>query len=112
MNNLIEDNIIFNGENTGGIYGVVLHISATFNNISNNEIYGYSKGIWIYYGSCNDNTIYGNYIHDNLGGIHNWKADRIKILNNTITRNTYSGISDDLGKDFIISGTTPWVFIY
>jgi parallel beta-helix repeat protein len=105
-NNQIKNNIIFNEEVNRPIYGIVLHRTSTFNNISNNEIYGYTTAIWIYTIVCDDNTIYGNFIHHNHNGIHNWKADRIKILNNTITYCSSNGIADDFGEDFIISGNT------
>jgi parallel beta-helix repeat protein len=99
-NNLIQDNVIFDNSGAGRTVGIAIFNDSSFNNISNNEVYGYTIGISSYLGN---NVIYSNYIHHNCEGISN-HGNSNKILNNIITNNSYEGIGNDNAVNTLISG--------
>ncbi len=100
-NNLIENNIIFEDNYIRDSVGVMLHANSIFNNVSNNEIYGYRIGISSW--EIQNNTFYMNYIHHNDVGIECYGNGQI-IKKNIISFNKHRGIEINEGENTIISG--------
>ncbi len=101
-NNLIQNNIIFDNSGAGRTVGIKFYGGSSFNNVSGNEVYGYTRGISL---SSNDNVIYGNNIHHNSDGIDN-NGDSNKIINNIVTNNPSEGITNLYASNTLISGNT------
>ncbi len=101
-NNLIQNNIIFDDSDAVPTAGIEIHDGSSLNNVSGNEIYGYTEGLGL---DANDNIIYGNNIHHNSYGIDN-HGDGNKIINNIVTNNLCEGIRNDRVSNILISGNT------
>ncbi len=101
INNFIQNNIIFDHNDEGRTAGIKIS-GGSSNNISGNEVYGYTQGITP---SSNDNIIYGNNIHHNSDGIDN-QGDSNKIINNIVTNNPSEGITNLYASNTLISGNT------
>jgi nitrous oxidase accessory protein len=109
-NCLIQGNTVKNLDNTGGSsVGIGVLIGASFNNVSGNEIHGFSNGVftspWTSGKACIDNIIEENYVHGNVFGIYdNYNYDN--KINYNIIANNDKGIVIMEGNDNIISGNT------
>jgi len=83
----IQNNTISTEIDSRRSVGIAVIFGSTFNNVSGNEIYHFTVGIWIYDVST-DNVIYLNYLHHNLEGVTTrWSNNNI-INNNVIIYNT------------------------
>jgi nitrous oxidase accessory protein len=96
----IQNNTIGKEARTRLDDGIALIYDSAFNNISGNEIYNFTTGI---YSDGSDNIFYMNYLHHNLEGIHVDFDDNNTIINNTINFNNRRGIWIDEGHNNIVT---------
>jgi parallel beta-helix repeat protein len=98
----IQNNTIIKEKETCPCYGVVLMLGSAFINVSGNEVYNYTGGIYLR--SCSNNIFYMNYLHNNMEGLQINSGYNNTIINNVINLNTGEGIRMDGGYNTIISG--------
>ncbi len=88
-NNLIENNIIFKDGEECVTVGISIMYNSNDNNISGNEVYGYSTGIDIE--DSNNIVFYANNIHHNEYGML-INGNNNDIITNKIDNNSHIGI--------------------
>jgi len=98
----IQNNTISKGDDTRPSAGVAVILGSTFNNVSGNEIYNYTGGVYIE--SCSDNIFYMNYLHNNMNGLQINLGYNNTIISNIINFNTDEGIRLDGGFNSVIFG--------
>ena len=98
----IQNNTIMKEKDGRPCWGVVLMLGSAFINVSGNEVYNYTGGI--YFQGCSDNEIYMNYFHHNMDGIWINYGKKNIVINNIINFNTGEGIRIDDGYNNVISG--------
>jgi len=98
----IQNNTIIKDEDDRPCWGVVLMLGSAFINVSGNEVYNYTGGI--YFQGCSENEIYMNYLHHNMDGLWINYGDNNIINNNIINFNTGEGIRIDDGYNNVIFG--------
>jgi len=97
----IQNNTIIKEEDGRPCWGVVLMLDSGFVNVSGNEVYNYTGGIYVR--GCSDNEIYMNYLHNNSLGINIQYNNNNKVINNIVIFNKYKGIRIDGGYNNLIS---------
>jgi len=96
----IQNNTIIKVKDNRPSWGIVLMLGSAFINVSGNEVYNYTGGIFVM--GCSDNVIYMNYLHHNSDGIRTVLGNNNTIINNIIKYNTGEGISIYDGYENII----------
>jgi len=103
----IQNNTIIKETDTRPCAGIAVIIGSTFNNVSGNEIYHFTEGIYITKWSsnqiCTDNVIYMNYLHHNGAGIRTVFGNDNIIINNIINFNI-QGIRIEEGCNNVVFG--------
>jgi len=103
----IQNNTIIKETDTRPSVGIAFIFGSTFNNVSGNEIYHFTEGIYITKWSsnqiCTDNVIYMNYLHHNGAGIRTVFGNDNKIINNIINFNI-QGIRIEDGCNNVVFG--------
>ncbi len=100
-NCFIQNNTIIKVKDNRPSWGIVLMLGSAFINVSGNEVYNYTGGIFVM--GCSDNVIYMNYLHHNSDGIRTVLGNNNNtIINNIIKYNTGEGISIYDGYENII----------
>ena len=101
--NVIQNNVIYKEGEECVTEGLSIISNSNNNNVSENEIYGYSTGINIKY--SNNNDFYSNNIHDNENGIIIYGIGN-NIICNQINNNSHSGIRLSFCKYSLVYSNT------